>query len=298
MRKRLILAGLTSAAMCSIALSATAPATAAPATSGETHVQTAVNTASTAELDKYWTPKRMANAKPMPAPDISQSSQPTHDTGSQLTVPGTAADTVASKGVEQTEGRLFFSTNDGDYICSATVIAGENKSTIATARHCGFQDDGTNYRFAPNYNAGNTPFGWFDWKSAKWVNGGDGITNDFAFIALNTQDGTPVTDKVGSTGIAFNQDIDRDINIVGIPGDTDTITHCTGGAYAGPAGQQLLDNCNGMSGGASGGAWVADYKDDGSGTQVGTFFGSYGDAAAGSYFGDDAYNTWNAIQTE
>lgn len=298
MRIRHLFAGLLLGAVTATVLSPAAPA-AASEWRGDGDVRVAVNTSTTADLDAYWTPERIANAKPVPTPDVAPSGdRPQTTVGDPVTVPGSAP-TIGRPGVTgvaETEGRLLFSADGGDWLCSATVIAGENRSVIATARHCGFESGGTNYRFAPNYDNGHAPHGWWDWRSAGWVTGGDGITNDFAFIVLNTQDGRYVTDVVGSSGLAFNQGTDHWVHIVGIPGATDAVTYCEGQAYGGPAGQQLLDDCDGMSGGASGGAWVINWQPDGSAYQVGTYFGSYGDAAAGSYFGDAAYGVWDAAQ--
>lgn len=255
-------------------------------------VHTAVNDRSAAEMDAYWTPERMANAKPVPVPTDAVAMAPA-SVGSPVVVPGSAP---VSRGVPETTGRLLFSANGGDWICTATVVASNNRSVIATARHCGFNDGGTNFRYAPNYNGGNAPHGWWDWKTAGWATGGDGITNDLAFIVLHHKDGRPVGDVVGTNGIAFNQPIDQYAYIVGIPGATDVKHRCENWAYSGPAGQQLQDNCNGMSGGASGGSWNINWQPEGWAYQVGTFFGSYGAAAAGSYFGTLAHDIWNGAQ--
>lgn len=264
----------------------------AAAAAPDVMVRTATNHLTSAQLDAYWTPERMANAKPVPVPAGATTAVAKPD-GKAMAVPGSAPKT---RGVPETTGRLLFSANGGDWICSATVVASNNASVIATARHCGFNDGGTNFRYAPNYNGGNAPHGWWDWRTAGWATGGDGITNDLAFIVLNTKDGRRVGDVVGTNGIAFNQPVNQYAYIVGIPGATDVKHRCEGNAYAGPAGQQLMDNCNGMSGGASGGSWNVNWQPAGWAYQVGTFFGSYGAAAAGSYYGSLAYDIWNGAQ--
>jgi hypothetical protein len=245
-----------------------------------------------AQMDAYWTPSRIAHAKPVPVPSVSSFMAPAPD-GPALSVPGKPGH---ARGVYETTGRLLFSANGGDWICSATVVAGNNASVIATARHCGFNDGGTNFRFAPSYNGGNAPHGWWNWRSAGWATGGDGITNDLAFIVLNTQDGRRVGDVVGTNGIGFNFAVNTYAYIVGIPASTDQRLRCEGNAYTGPAGQQLMDNCNGMSGGASGGSWSQQWQSAGWSYQTGTFFGSYGAAAAGSYYGSLAQDIWNNAQ--
>lgn len=286
MRKRYLVAGLT---LCLTAM--TAPATAAADTDGYT-IRTATNTKTAAELDAYWTPERIRAATPITAPPVPATTAPER-VGEPIRVPGSAP---ATRGINETTGRLLFSANGGDYICTATVVASNNKSVIATARHCGFNDGGTNYRYAPNYSGGNTPHGWWDWKVAGWVTGGDGITDDVAFITLHQKDGRPVGDVVGTNGLVFNEPIDQFALLVGIPGDKDVVFRCEANAYSGPAGQQLMDNCNGMSGGASGGSWNVKPQPEGWAYQSGTYFGSYGSAAAGSHFGDVARQVWDGAQ--
>ncbi|MFD0558728.1 hypothetical protein FB566_4682 [Stackebrandtia endophytica] len=259
-------------------------------------VQIAYNTASTAELDAFWTPERIREAIPLDPPALTGSPAPTPSGGDPIVVPGSEPTDLATTGIAETEGRLFFERDGGTYVCSATVIAGDNKSTIATARHCGFGSGGTNYRFAPAFTNNTAPHGWWDWRVAGWVNGGDGIAHDFAFIALNTQNGRYVTDVVGSGGLAFNAGHDNYMRIVGIPAATNNFHSCEGQSYSGPSNQYLMNNCDGMSGGASGGAWLINWNGNDGGYQVGTYFGSYGDAAAGSYFGDDAHGVWNDAQ--
>lgn len=264
-------------------------------------MEIAYNTASAAELDAFWTPERIRDAVPLDPPTVADPSftnEPaaTEPGGAPVVVPGSAPTGMGANGIAETEGRLFFELDGGTYLCSATVIAGNNKSTIATARHCGFGSGGTNYRFAPSFTNNNAPHGWWDWRVAGWVTGGDGIAHDYAFIALNTQNGRYVTDVVGSGGLAFNAGHDHYMRIVGIPGATNNFHSCEGPSYSGPSNQYLMNNCNGMSGGASGGAWLINWNGNDGGYQVGTYFGSYGDAAAGSYFGDDAYGVWNDAQ--
>lgn len=257
---------------------------------------TAVNTATAAELDAYWTPERIAAATEMPLPDPAADLPGTNTAhGDPVSFDGAPAAEPHTQGLAENEGRLLFSMPDGDYICSGTVVSADNRLLVATARHCGFGNGGTNYRFAPNYSAGATPFGWWDWASATWLPG-EGITDDWAFLKFSPKDGRTLTDVVGSSGIGFNQGLDHYAHIYGIPGDTDVLTHCEGQAYGGPDGQPLMDNCNGMSGGASGGAWVVNLQPDGTGMQVGTYFGSYGAAATGSYLGDVALEAYRGIQ--
>jgi hypothetical protein len=123
-------------------------------------VHTAVNHLSDARMDAYWTPERIANAKPVPVPEAPAATAvpAAKPDGPAVAVPGTPG---RARGVFETTGRLLFSANGGDWICTATVVASKNASVIATARHCGFNGGGGNFRYAPDYNAGNAPHGWW-----------------------------------------------------------------------------------------------------------------------------------------
>jgi hypothetical protein len=302
--RRFTLTTLAAAAsLCAALTPVTAVAQERPADSG-TGGATAVSTTSRAQLDAYWTPERIGAAKPMavsssaPAAKLA-SGAGTKSLGKPVHIPATRP--VADEGVQLrssvwgTVGRLFFSIpGKGDYICSANVVTSNNRSVVSTARHCGFGEGGTNYRFAPGYNKGNAPHGWWGWRSAGWVTGG-GQENDSAFLVLDTPDGRRVQDVVGSTGLAFNWSSNY-AHIIGLPGDKDFAVWCEGQGYAGPGGQRLMNNCNGLPGGASGGAWIENYQPDGSAVQTGSYSGSYGSAAAASAWNSSAQDVWNGAQ--
>ncbi|WP_371596227.1 peptidase [Streptomyces sp. NBC_00564] len=297
----------TLATVASLAIALTPASAVAQDRPTGTHTGTGavVNTKSRAQLDAYWTPERIRQAKPMPAPEVvsevrSSSGAAAEGTDNPVHVPATRP--AVSSGVEAqasvwgTVGRLYFTIpGKGDYICSGNVVTSNNGSVVATARHCGFGDGGTNYRFAPNYNSGNAPYGWWGWRSAGWVTGG-GQENDSAFLVLDTPGGRRVQDVVGSTGLGFNWSSNY-AHIIGLPADKDYAVWCEGQGYAGPDGQRLMNNCNGLSGGASGGAWIENYQPDGSAIQTGAYSGSYGSAAATSAYGNSAYDVWNGAQS-
>ena len=302
--RRFTLTALASAAsLCAALTPVTAVAQERTHDSG-TGSTTVTNTMSRAQLDAYWTPDRIRGAKPMPAPQGATAARPSsgttaQDTGEPVHIPATRP--TADQGVQTrasvwgTVGRLYFTVpGKGDYICSANVVTSNNRSVVATARHCGFGDGGTNYRFAPSYDKGNAPHGWWGWRSAGWVAGG-GQENDSAFLVLDTPDGRRVQDVVGSTGLGFNWSSNY-AHILGLPADKDYAVWCEGQGYAGPGGQRLMNDCNGLSGGASGGAWIENYEANGDAMQTGAYSGSYGAAAAASSYGNSAYDVWNGAQ--
>ena len=70
----------------------------------------------------------------------------------------------------RSHGKVFLTvvggSAPGDYVCSGTAIASNNRSVVWSAGHCVFDTEGggyaTNWIFAPGYKNGATPFG-------KWV---------------------------------------------------------------------------------------------------------------------------------
>jgi V8-like Glu-specific endopeptidase len=287
----------TAAVLLAAALSllvTTVPAHAATAT--------ATTTQSAAALDSYWTPQRLAAAKPMPGPQAGQSTAP-EQVGEPKFVHSTRSSGFQpSSSVWSTIGRLVFTVpGKGDYLCSANVVTSNNHDVIATARHC-VMDIGTgqtysNFRFAPGYSQGNAPNGWWNWRSMGWRIDDTSPGGDNAFIVLSTggNNNRHVQDAIGSSGIGFNQPSHNYAHGIGIPADKDYTVWCEGQPYDGPQGGVQIPNCVGLSGGASGGAFIVDYQGDGSAMQTGSFFGSWGDSYF-AYYRDAAWQVYNGAQ--
>jgi hypothetical protein len=265
-------------------------------------VATATNTATAGALDSYWTPQRLAQAKPMPAPRVSRDrAQPR--TGQPKFVHSTAPTGIHPLASEwMTIGRLVFSVpGKGDYLCTANVVSSNNHDVISTARHC-VMDIGTgqtydNFRFAPSYNQGSAPYGWWNWRSMGWRIDDTSPGGDNAFIVLSTggDNNQHVQDVVGGSGIGFNWGTDNYAHGLGIPADKDYAVWCEGQPYDGPQGGVQIPNCVGLSGGASGGAFIVNYQGDGSAVQTASYFGSWGDSYF-AYYRDAAWQVYNGAQ--
>lgn len=241
--------------------------------------------------------ERIVAAKSVAAPNLTATniSKQRIATGPATRISGKNPSSIRSNwSTRNTLGRLLFSIpGKGDFACSANVVASDNGDTIATARHCGLGDGGINYRFAPGYNKGEAPHGWWTWRSAGWttIPGGPG---DFAFMVLNTQNGRHVQDVVGGSGILFNSHPDY-IYLFGVPVDKDYTVLCQGHAGTTDNGALVtLANCNGQSGGASGGAFVT--SDTNEPYQFATYLGSCGDNACGPLFGTMALDVYNGAK--
>jgi hypothetical protein len=271
--------------------------------------RTAVNNANTALLDDdYWTPQRIAAAKPLDAPAPSRITSRTAAvaSGARKSVPATppsdqsGLQAAASEWV--TVGRLVFHVKDkGDFICTANVVSANNHDVIATARHC-VMDIGTgqtyeSFRFAPSYNRGTAPYGWWNWRSMGWRVDDSGAGGDNAFIVLATggNSNRHVQDVVGGSGIGFNWPTNNYAYAIGIPGDKDYAVWCQGQPYDGPGAGVQIPNCIGLTGGASGAPYVVNYQSDGSAVQTASFMGSWGDSYF-AYYRDAAWQIYNGAQ--
>lgn len=288
-------------------LAQAAPAAAPKAAAETPTTATATNRGSKAAVDSYWSAERVAAAKPVTQPAASApktvSAADTALGGKQRFVhatPPAGAQTKASEWV--TNGRLFF-TNPGvgDFVCSANVVSANNRDVIATARHC-VADVGAgkvfqNFRFAPAYNRGNAPYGWWTWRSAGWRIDDTGPGGDNAFIVLNRggNANAHVQDVVGGSGIGFNWPTNNYAHAIGLPAAVDYAVWCEGQPFDGPSGGVQIRNCFGMSGGASGGAFIVNYQADGSAVQTASYFGSWGDAYF-AYYRDVAWQVYDGAQ--
>ncbi len=112
-------------------------------------------------------------------------------------------------------GKLFFTQNGQNFVCSASVI---NRSTLATAGHCVHAGSGgvagwsSNLLFCPSFNPGgvNPARGCWSWlliaTSFQWFNAGN-IDRDYGCIVTPAA-GTLIANRVGNvtgwSGRAWN----------------------------------------------------------------------------------------------
>ncbi|MFD9891682.1 hypothetical protein ACFWY9_20275 [Amycolatopsis sp. NPDC059027] len=295
---------ITLVAACAALLTALVPA--AQAQAATSVVQTAVNHTSAARLDSYWTPERLANAKPIDPPAATGATRQAEPGGTprfvHATPPQPGSGTQAAASIWVTMGRLAFTVpGKGDFICSANVVTSNNHDVISTGRHCvmdiGTGQTYTNFRFAPAYNQGTAPYGWWNWRSMGWRIDEKGAGGDNAFIVLSTggNGNRHVQDVVGGSGIGFNWATNGYAHGIGLPGDKNYAVWCEGQPYDGPQGGVQIRNCNGLSGGASGGAFIVNYQNDGSSVQTASYFGSWGDSYF-AYYRDVAWQVYNGAQ--
>jgi V8-like Glu-specific endopeptidase len=174
-----------------------------------------------------------------------------------------------------TVGKLFFTNNGGNYVCSADVIF---TNTLDTAGHCVSNTDGThqwdsNALFCPSYNAGVNPgvgcwaanffVAWDQWKtdgSFEWDFGGINT------VTCGTVWCTSIANRTGYLGVAWNFSEDQNFTAFGYPqaspfdGNYIVVSQSEFGYETSSGnndgGPNSIAIGNDMTGGSSGGPWI------------------------------------------
>lgn len=228
------------------------------------HHEAATTKAQQAAVRAYWTPERMESAIPMglAGPPAGKGKPDKGGDGSAKAV----------QVPQQAElGKVFFTMNGSNYVCSGTATTSSNRDVVTTAGHClneGPGDFATNFVFVPAYDNGADPYGTWVAESLNttdaWSQGGD-FNHDvgFAVMAENSS-GQSLTDVTGSYDIAFNLGYDLKFDAYGYPAarpyDGQDLWRCSG--TAGKDSRGTTDHrlpCS-MTGGSSGGGWITGGK--------------------------------------
>jgi V8-like Glu-specific endopeptidase len=171
-------------------------------------------------------------------------------------------------------GKLFFTQNGGNYVCSGTAVVSANRNEVWTAGHCVSNGAGVFDSFAefvPAYNGASrhpAPKGVFVANhfstTTRWHRNGD-LRRDLGAIRVNANaSGISLGRAVGEAGFAWNQQRRQSFVDFGYPQElpfhgkamitcraaTATADIRVGGAGPAPMGI----GCD-MTGGSSGGSW-------------------------------------------
>ncbi|HWI42848.1 MAG TPA: hypothetical protein VNS81_04475 [Nocardioides sp.] len=228
--------------------------------------------ADAADVRAYWTPQRMEAAIPLGLDPAGE-----HTTGQASTTrPRAAARTAArSTPTPRSVGKLFFSVDGGDAVCSASAVNTPGRDVIITAGHCAHDGGPTcgllgctpgkyysNFLFVPRYANGAGPDGsWVGSRAIthqQWIDSGDS-TYDQALIEVLPNRGRRLVDVVGGNGIAWNYPVrESGIAIWGWPAeapyDGETVRSCYGSTDSFEGSADAGMSCP-LTGGASGGPW-------------------------------------------
>ncbi|MEU3910382.1 trypsin-like serine protease [Streptomyces sp. NPDC029721] len=229
------------------------------------------------ELEAFWTPERMQQAKPVAEQEAREALLPleVRAKGAALTSPS-----KEFEGLKEV-GTFFYAQNDQYRFCAGTVVPSPGKNIIATAAHCFDGDDQvTKLVFVPKHNATTPrPYGVFPIEvgqiyvdpAYRAPNGDHTATDlDVAFLKTSPRiDGKNVEDVVGSIPFALNQGFTHpDTQVIAypyLPGDdkykpnqkpltctTPTKKFTTGNADGWKGGTFTEVNCKGYVSGTSG----------------------------------------------
>jgi hypothetical protein len=244
-------------------------------------------------LARYWTPERMKNAKPeseIPAvkagagakasasqaqtrpqgqPGQVTPSTPKHEPkaagGSGIQPMAYYPNYPVGHPVARTSGKVFFTSFGVNYVCSATIVNTEGKSEVWTAGHC-VSDGGAwnyNWTFVPNYASGWAPYGyWYAyqlWTTSAWFYNNNDFANDVGSVVLYRNNGWRITDYLGGQGIMWNYPIGYYVYAFGYPQASPFNGCCLVAEqnYTYDAGGGTIYMVNYMTGGSSGGGWLA-----------------------------------------
>jgi V8-like Glu-specific endopeptidase len=232
-----------------------------------------------AQVSRYWTPKRMENAKPVPALTVGAPTTQAADEGSDAPAPraglvayssGELTDTLSFP--NRVHGKVFFTRAGSNWQCSGTAVEAINLSTVITAGHCVHYQGAwaTNFAFVPGYRNGNRPYG--TWAATEesapsaWVSSENFRFDVGAAVVAENGSGQSLEDVVGARGIRFDQPVSGAVRSHGYPAgspfDGSKLRYCDSTLgfldplTAGGSGPQTMGIGCDMTPGSSGGGWV------------------------------------------
>jgi len=259
----------------------------------------ALTDAERARVNRYWTAARMASAQP-PGPVqvvAVPAAVPGWAAGAAMAGPNpisvrgkaTAAGWPGGGTVSRTTGKVFFTMDAQDYVCSAAVVTSANSNVVITAAHCVKDGNGSwagNWEFVPGFGYGDRrPYG--TWTAShffvpgQWSHGRDD-NDDVAFVTLSPKQVSGRTmdigQVVGGQNIAFGGP-SAHAYAFGYPAeppyDGTVLYYCRGRTKPDPyhASKDAGLRC-GLNAGSSGGPWLSGF-DPATGTGTITSISSF-----------------------
>lgn len=240
--------------------------------------------AAVARVRRYWTPARMASARPLNLV-VDGSGRARLHAGRPAPLAGASFLPVAEPEAPPfaANGRVFVKQGNLRGYCSGTAIDSPTRQLVLTAGHCvdsgrlGGRSVWSRYLlFVPAYTAGRAPFGSFVSKRShilaprQWTRHGNPHFDIGAFLTHPNGQGVNVADAVGG-GAAIALDLPRTqrFRTFAYPGNARRMQECNS-PYLGPdalffrlPGPQTLSIRCHWAPGASGGGWLI-----GDGTEI------------------------------
>ena len=270
---------------------AAAPGVTAAAPEPGAAVVHAVSPAAQAAAARFWTPQRMAAARPAPRP----ASGPGSGTGRGASAgppPGTPYPTVFT-GVP-TVGALFFTTGAQQHFCTASVVHSRTQNLVLTAAHCVYGSTyASHIEFVPRYHYGKKPYGAWPVRAITvaigWQRSHD-QNLDFAFLAVAPPAGTrrPIQSVTGSLRLGINQGFAHAIEVIGYNNTGNTAIKCATHSFRFTP-HQMKFFCHDYQDGTSGGPWILGFNPA---TGTGTVFGVIGGYQRGGDYDWASYSAY------
>ena len=234
------------------------------------------------EIRAYWTPERMAAAKPKdftPATTPKPDAESVPSTGEQKDIAGYDP-TQSAEGSEiglplvgapvpdptqypwRTAGKLYFTAGGQNFLGSASAI---HRNTLLTAAH-NLYDKGVwseNFLFIPALTGNTEPFGrWTYYRQfviSAWISSGENEANDVGVLWLNVGGNTnqPIGEVVGYLGQTYNRTLPRDWVDVGYPGSERTMYSDQGSYTRSFDSGGTVGKTGTLGSGVSGGPWLS-----------------------------------------
>jgi hypothetical protein len=236
---------------------------AAPA---QARIQTKAVAKSKAAVERYWTAERMRHAVPADLA-LAGNGKAVRRRGPIALAAATQIPPPYTSQPTSTNGKVFFSDDGLNYVCSGTALLSGNSSTVWTAGHCvhdGASGFHTNWAFVPAYADGSRPYG--TWTASTLLTTSGWAAGDFSYdlgaAVVAPQGGSALTDVVGGRGIAFDYDRNQTYSSHGYPAgppfNGERLWVCESPLIynddsANPPTMGI--DCD-MTGGSSGGGWI------------------------------------------
>ena len=205
-------------------------------------------------------------------------------------------------------GKLFFTNGGGTHQCSGTIVTAANRSVVATAGHCVFDDRAdlanSSTTFAPAFKDGEMPFGLWDathvLTTPQWIEGD--LRYDIGMIVVERHGDSTIQEVLGSRGISFRQEPTQLFESYGYPSDHpfdgEELVRCSSApGYEDPLFQHPAPNAIGcdMSRGASGGGWLIQTRQGDLVNSVNSYlYPGFDGIMFGPYFGNIAEALYHA----
>lgn len=157
-------------------------------------------------------------------------------------------------------GPLFY--GGGGHHCTASVVSSPGGDLLVTAAHCIYGGGGyrNGVEFVPGYSGGSAPYG--RWQAAamfvdrQWATA-RADDDDVGFIVVRSRQGRTLERVTGANQLGVGYGPVNLVRVTGYPSTSDTPVTCSRTSTSWSTGQMRFD-CDGFTGGTSGGPWVAD----------------------------------------